>query len=97
MSQHPIRSLGNNLANPFCAQDKYDWQSMMSIRKGDDHDMAAEAHLDLEGIPGERTETAAEFEEEQKKLMRAGKISKTMTVVLVSQGPLANHIPSSHC
>ncbi|KAJ9161333.1 Urea transporter [Coniochaeta hoffmannii] len=62
--------------------DKYDWQSMMSIRKGDDHDMAAEAHLDLEGIPGERTETAAEFEEEQKKLMRAGKISKTMTVVL---------------
>lgn len=62
--------------------DKYDWQSMMNIRKGDDHDLAAEAHLDLEGLPGNHEETAAEFEEEQKKLTRAGRISKTMTLIL---------------
>lgn len=56
---------------------------MMNIRKGDDHDLAAEAHLDLEGLPGNHEETAAEFEEEQKKLTRAGRISKTMTLILV--------------
>lgn len=65
-------------------QDKYDWQSMMSIRRGDDHEMADEAHVDLEGIPGEHVETEAEMEEEQKQLLRAGKISKTLTVVMVS-------------
>lgn len=62
--------------------DKYDWQSMLDIRKGDDHDLADEAHMDLETIPGGHNETAMEFEEEQKKLERAGKISKTMTLVM---------------
>ncbi|KAK2600424.1 hypothetical protein N8I77_009957 [Diaporthe amygdali] len=60
----------------------YDWKSMMLIRQGDDHDLAAAAHLDLENIPGGHVETSAEFEAEQKKLSRAGKISKTMTVIL---------------
>lgn len=60
----------------------YDWKSMMLIRQGDDHDLAAAAHLDLENIPGGHVETSAQFEAEQKKLARAGKISKTMTVVL---------------
>lgn len=55
---------------------------MMQIRQGDDHDLAAAAHLDLEDIPGGHLETADDFEAEQKKLLRAGKISKTMTVVL---------------
>lgn len=55
---------------------------MMDIRKGDDHDLANEAHIDLESIPGGREETAMEFEEEQKKLQRAGRISKTVTVVM---------------
>jgi hypothetical protein len=64
--------------------DKYDWKSMMAIRRGDDHDVADDAGLDLEEIPGGHTETTVEFEEEQKKLLRAGKISKTATVVLVS-------------
>ena len=62
---------------------KYDWKTMMDIRKGDDHDVATDAGMDLETIPGGHDETAMEFEEEQKKLERAGKISKTMTVVLV--------------
>ena len=62
----------------------YDWKSMMDIRKGDDHDVATDAGMDLETLPGGHDETVVEFEEEQKKLARAGKISKTMTVVLVS-------------
>lgn len=64
--------------------DKYDWKSMMDIRRGDDHELADAAGLDIEGIPGGHTETSLEFEEEQKKLARAGKISKTTTVVMVS-------------
>lgn len=55
---------------------------MLEIRKGDDHDLATAAHLDLENIPGGHVETVLEFQEEQKKLERAGKISKTMTVVM---------------
>lgn len=62
--------------------DHYDWKSMMLIRQGDDHDLAAAAHVDLENIPGEHTETSTAFEAEQKKLLRAGKISKTVTVVM---------------
>ncbi|TPX12163.1 uncharacterized protein E0L32_007049 [Thyridium curvatum] len=62
--------------------DKYDWKSMMDIRKGDDHELAATAGVDLETVPGGHEETVAEFEVEQKKLMRAGKISKTVTVVM---------------
>ncbi|EOO02402.1 putative urea active transporter protein [Phaeoacremonium minimum UCRPA7] len=62
--------------------DNYDWKSMLEIRKGDDHDLATAAHLDLENIPGGHVETVLEFQEEQKKLERAGKISKTMTVVM---------------
>ncbi len=57
---------------------------MMDIRKGDDHELADAAGLDLESIPGGHDETVVEFEEEQRKLERAGKISKTMTVVMVS-------------
>lgn len=57
---------------------------MMDIRKADDHELAADANMDIEEIPGSHNETAMEFEEEQKKLERAGKISKTMTLILVS-------------
>ena len=32
--------------------DHYDWASMAAIRTGDDHDLAAEAHVDLELVPG---------------------------------------------
>ncbi|KAK3934901.1 urea transporter [Diplogelasinospora grovesii] len=63
-------------------RDKYDWKSMMDIRKADDHDLADAAGMDLEQIPGGHDETTAEFEEEQRKLLRAGKISKTMTVAM---------------
>ncbi|KAK4169778.1 Sodium:solute symporter family-domain-containing protein [Cladorrhinum sp. PSN259] len=62
--------------------DKYDWKSMMEIRKADDHDLAQDAGVDLEDIQGGHEETAAEFEQEQAKLLRASKISKSMTVVM---------------
>ena len=63
-------------------QDKYDWASMMEIRKGDDHELAESAGVDLETVPGGHEETAVEFEEEQRKLIRASNISKTMTAVM---------------
>jgi len=55
---------------------------MMEIRKGDDHELAESAGVDLETVPGGHEETAVEFEEEQRRLIRASKISKTMTVVM---------------
>jgi len=55
---------------------------MAAIRKGDDKEMADEAHIDLEMIPGERNETEAEMAEEQAKLKKASVIAKSMTVVL---------------
>ncbi|KAI0838154.1 Na+/solute symporter [Hypoxylon sp. FL0890] len=62
--------------------DNYDWKSMMAIRRGDDHDLAATAGVDLEQTVGGHEETANEFVEEQSKLMRASKISKWTTVGL---------------
>ncbi|KAF3026602.1 hypothetical protein E8E14_014323 [Neopestalotiopsis sp. 37M] len=71
----PILSLAFGL-------QKYDWVSMMEIRRGDDHDLAATAGVDLENTVGGHTETTAEFEAEQAKLSRASKISKWTTVFL---------------
>lgn len=62
--------------------DKYDWVSMAAIRKGDDHDLAAAAHIDLELVPGEASIPAEDEAIEQAKLLRASKIAKSMTVVL---------------
>lgn len=55
---------------------------MMQIRRGDDHDLAATAGVDLENTVGGHEETTAEFEAEQAKLTRASRISKWTTVVL---------------
>lgn len=55
---------------------------MAAIRKGDDHDLAEEAHMDLEMVPGERAETEEEMAAEHAKLEKASVIAKTMTVVL---------------
>lgn len=62
--------------------DRYDWQSMMAIRRADDHDVADAAGVDIETVPGGHVETTDEFEEEQRQLVRAGKISKSATIVL---------------
>ncbi|KXH37593.1 sodium symporter family protein [Colletotrichum nymphaeae SA-01] len=61
--------------------DSYDWKSMMAIRRGDDHELANAAGLDLEDVPG-NTESQAEFEKEQAMLSRAFKISVSMTAFM---------------
>lgn len=62
--------------------DNYDWVSMAAIRKGDDHDLAAAAHVDFDLIPGERMSTAEADAIEQRKLLSASKIAKITTVIL---------------
>ncbi|KAL2022933.1 hypothetical protein VTK56DRAFT_4148 [Thermocarpiscus australiensis] len=62
--------------------DNYDWKSMMEIRRGDDEELAGAAGLHLEEIFGGENESRVEFEEEQRKLERAGKISKSTTVIM---------------
>ncbi|TDZ32649.1 putative urea active transporter 1 [Colletotrichum spinosum] len=62
--------------------DKYDWKSMMAIRRGDDHDVVTDAGLDLEDVQGAQHESQAEFEREQAMLSRAFKISVSMTVFM---------------
>jgi urea-proton symporter len=61
---------------------KYDWLSMKAIRRADDHDLADKAHVDLELVPGERRQSVSEEQDEQKKLLRAGKIARSLTVFL---------------
>jgi len=60
----------------------YDWQSMRQINKGDDHELVAKAQVDVELVPGMASVSAAAEEEEQRKLLKASFIAKTMTVVL---------------
>jgi Na+/proline symporter len=60
----------------------YDWVSMKAIRKGDDHDLALAANIDLELVPGERRDSIAEEQEEQAKLLKASKIARYMTVFM---------------
>jgi hypothetical protein len=55
---------------------------MMAIRKADDHELADAAGMDIENIPGAHEETQMEFQDEQAKLERAGKISKWTTVAM---------------
>jgi urea-proton symporter len=59
--------------------DNYDYETMRAIRKGDDHDIAAENQVDLELIPGEG---AHDEEEEARKLNRAAKVARIITVVM---------------
>jgi len=54
----------------------------MQIRRGDDHDLAEVAGVDLEQTAGGHEETSDELQEEQAKLLRASKISKWTTVGL---------------
>lgn len=68
--------------------DHYDWQSMMAIRQGDDAHAAESGNgQDVEGAASaeestESNERVQAHEEEQRKLERAGRISKTMTAVM---------------
>jgi urea-proton symporter len=69
---------------PFKPQ-KYDWESMLAIRKGDDRDIADAADVDLERTPGEAltiTVSAQAQAEERVKLDRAAKIARYLCVGL---------------
>lgn len=61
---------------------KYDWVSMKLIRRADDKDLADAANIDIELVPGETIESAEQEAEEQRKLQRAAKIARTLTVIL---------------
>ncbi|KAL4869166.1 hypothetical protein BDV12DRAFT_208727 [Aspergillus spectabilis] len=61
----------------------YDYESMRAIRKVDDSDVAAAAHVDLELVPGEQPTTTEEEEEEIKKLNKAAFLSRTLTIGMV--------------
>ncbi|KAL9043845.1 MAG: hypothetical protein Q9214_002980 [Letrouitia sp. 1 TL-2023] len=60
----------------------YDYKSMALIRLGDDSDLAASAHVDLELIPGAAQASDAELLAEKDKLKRAFVIASTMTVIM---------------
>lgn len=60
----------------------YDWLSMKAIRRGDDHDVAAAAHFDLENVPGETPHSVVQEEEEQAKLLQASRIARWITVIM---------------
>ncbi|KAK5134684.1 hypothetical protein LTR08_006199 [Meristemomyces frigidus] len=67
---------------PGLKTEKYDWLSMKLIRKGDDSELAASAHMDLELVPGESRQSQHEERMEQHKLEHAAKIARILTVVL---------------
>lgn len=60
----------------------YDYESMRAIRKVDDSDVAADAHVDLELVPGETTQSDTQVEEENRKLNKAAFYARTLTVVM---------------
>ncbi|OJJ47805.1 hypothetical protein ASPZODRAFT_141375 [Penicilliopsis zonata CBS 506.65] len=63
-------------------QQNYDYESMRAIRKVDDTDVAAAAHVDIELIPGETDDPSDQSEEETRKLNKAAFYSRTLTVIM---------------
>jgi len=55
---------------------------MKNIRKGDDSELAAAAHMDLELVPGQSRQSDHEEREEQHHLAKAAKIARSLTVFL---------------
>ncbi|KAA6415502.1 MAG: urea active transporter [Lasallia pustulata] len=60
----------------------YDYQSMLEIRRGDDRELAEDAKIDIELVPGEGNTTESDLLAEQAMLKRASFIAKTMTAVM---------------
>lgn len=59
----------------------YDWESMKTIKRGDDYDLALQAGIDPESIPGGH-HNAEDEEAEQNMLARAAKIARWLTFFL---------------
>ncbi|OQD73099.1 hypothetical protein PENDEC_c017G05737 [Penicillium decumbens] len=60
----------------------YDYKSMRAIRKVDDTDVAVDAHVDLEQIPGETDPSQQETDEEMRKLNKAAFYARTLTIFM---------------
>lgn len=60
----------------------YDYESMRAIRKVDDTDVAAAAHIDLELLPGETDPSQTQSDGETRKLNRAALYARTLTIFL---------------
>lgn len=60
----------------------YDYESMRNIRKVDDSDVAAAAHVDLELIPGETDQSETEAQKEERKLNKAAFYARILTVIM---------------
>jgi urea-proton symporter len=63
-------------------EQNYDYKSMRAIRKVDDSELAAEAHVDLELIPGESSRAGVMTEDEELKLNKAAFYARVITVVM---------------
>ncbi|KZL64257.1 sodium symporter family protein [Colletotrichum incanum] len=63
---------------PFRPQ-KYDWQSMLNIRQGDDHDLADGTNVDIENVPEEQAQAFSD-PDEKAKLDKAAKTARWLTV-----------------
>jgi urea-proton symporter len=63
-------------------KQNYDWESMKQIRRGDDSDLAAAAHIDLELTPGATLRSEEAEAAEQAKLKKAALIARSLTVFM---------------
>src|SRR5436305_8756019 len=63
-------------------KQNYDWESMKQIRIGDDSDLVAAAHIDLELTPGPTSRSAETEAAEQAKLKKAAVIARSLTVFM---------------
>lgn len=63
-------------------KQNYDWESMKQIRRGDDSDLAAAAHIDLELTPGATIRSEEAEAAEQAKLKKAALIARSLTVFM---------------
>ena len=59
----------------------YDWVSMAAIKRGDDSDLSAAAHVDLELVPGQ-VQHSDEDQKERENLLRASKIARWLCLFL---------------
>jgi hypothetical protein len=64
------------------SSDRYNWESMNDIRRGEDDDLIDSAHADPELIPGLAIQTASHSDAEQEKLLRNSKVAKWLTGIM---------------
>lgn len=63
-------------------RQNYDYVSMKNIRKADDSQVAADAHVDVELVPGQAESSPDQSEEELSQLNRAAKFARILTLTV---------------